>query len=106
MILKKNFLVDCIIIKIYANCEIKMFYTSLSSFIVNTKSNVMLLFKAISLFSLCLWQFEKKENFIDSLIFIVGGVLRDLGRSYLKTKGILNENLSYHLCKKHVKLLY
>ena len=45
----------------------------------------------------------KKENFISSLLYVLGGVLRDMARSYLKTKGILNENLSYHLCKHKEK---
>ena len=38
------------------------------------------------------------ENFVSGLLYIFGGILRDLGRCYLKTKGIYNENLSYNKC--------
>lgn len=99
---QKNFLIDLVIFLILTNADIKGFYTSLSSFIITTNSSVMLLLKVISLFALCLWQLEKKENFVPSLIYTIAGVLRDHGRSYLKTKGVLNENLSYHKCTKKV----
>lgn len=101
---QKNFLIDMFIIQILSCADIKMFYTNLSAFIVATESNVMKLFKIISLFALSLWQIEKKENFLGSLLYIVGGVLRDHGKSYLKTKGILEQNLSYHLCPKDVNI--
>jgi hypothetical protein len=99
----KNFLVDYLVMYIFTKAELRHFYTSLSSFLVGTKSNVMLLFKCLSLFGLALWQFEKRENFLDGLLYVIGGVLRDHARSYLKTKGILQENLSYHKCKDKVK---
>jgi len=100
---KKNFLIDLNILQIFCFSQMNLFYTSLSSFIINTESSVMLLYKTISLFAICLWNIEKKENFVGSLIFVIGGVLRDHARSYLKTKGILNENLSYHLCSNQVR---
>ena len=43
------------------------------------------------------------ENFVSGLLYIFGGILRDLGRSYLKTKGIYNENLSYNKCENENK---
>ena len=102
---QKNFIIDVIVFYIFTKIDLKYFYTCLSSFIVGTKSNVMLLFKCIALFGLSLQQIDKKEDFLDGLMYIVGGVLRDHARSYLKTKGILQENLSYHKCENHVKFI-
>lgn len=102
--LEKNFLIDLLILIVFTFGDIKMFYTTVSTFITFIDSKVVLVFKIISLFSLALWQLEKKENFIDSLLFLLAGILRDLARSYLKTKGIVEENLSFHMCTKHVKL--
>jgi hypothetical protein len=105
----RNVLIDLIIFNMFcktASKDLKGFYTSLSGFVVTTESSVFLLYKTISLFALCLFTMEKKENFVDSLFYILSGVLRDHARSYLKTKGVLNENLSYHKCSKHVKKLY
>lgn len=98
----KNFLLDIIIYYIYSKVELRSFYTALSTFLVTTKSSVMLLYKTLSLFALSFLKLENKENHLPSLLYVIGGVLRDHARSYLKTKGILQENLSYHECKKHV----
>jgi hypothetical protein len=99
----KNTLIDFLVMAIYSKSDIKGFYTSLSSFLIQTKSSVLLLYKCIALFGLFFQQQEKKENFLDGLLFIIGGVLRDHARSYLKTKGILRENISYTSCTKHHK---
>ena len=101
---KKNTLIDLFILYIFSIVELKNFYTSISTFILSTDSNVILLFKTIALFGLSIAQIKKKEDFLASVYFIIGGVLRTHARSYLKTKGNLNENLSDVQCKKHVKL--
>lgn len=101
--LSRNNLVDIIILLIYSIIELQQFYISLSTFIVSTNSNSVLLFKIISLFSMCLMTLENKAKFIDSLLFVLGGVLRDHARSYLKTKNRFNESLTYHMCKKKHK---
>jgi hypothetical protein len=98
---QKNCIIDYLVMAAYSKSDIKSFYTSLSSFLIQTKSSVLLLFKSLSLFGLFFQQQEKKENFLDGLLFIIGGVLRDYARSYLKTKGILKENISYTACNKH-----
>jgi hypothetical protein len=103
-IMQKNFLIDLCMLLLLCNLDIKGFYTSISAFIVGTEGSVMKLFKVLSMFGLCLWQIEKKENFLPGLLYIVGGVLRDHGKSYLKTKGILDQNLSYHKCPKDVSI--
>jgi len=100
-----NLLIDFFIYKIFSTIDLKPFYVAIASFIINTEKSVVLLYKVLALFSLAISQLEKKEDFVDGLFFIVGGVLRAHARSYLKTKGILNESLSYFSgCKKHVKL--
>jgi hypothetical protein len=98
LIMHKNFLIDVLILLILIESDIRGFYTSISALLVSLESNVMLLFKSISLFGLCFWGFDKKENFVSGLLYVLGGVLRDFGKSYLKTKGILDQNLSYHKC--------
>lgn len=103
-ILTQNFLIDLIIMMIYSITAIQGFYTTISALLMMVNSNVTKFYKILSLFGLCYWKLEKKQDFINSLLFISGGVMRDLARSYLKTKGILNENLTYHKCsnkKKH-----
>lgn len=97
-----NFLLDLILFKILSSSEVKHLYVSLSSFLVSIESSVMKFYKIISLFAIILWTLPDKENFANSLLYVIGGVMRDLGRSYLKTKGILNESLSYHNCKQAV----
>lgn len=103
-VMEKNFLIDICMLLLICNLDIKASYTSISAFIVGTDGSVMKLFKVLSMFGLCLWQIEKKENFLPGLLYIVGGVLRDHGKSYLKTKGILDQNLSYHKCPKDVSI--
>ena len=98
----RNTLIDLFIFLIFSTVELKNFYTSISTFLLNTDSNVILLYKTIALFGLSIAQIGKKEDFLSSIYYIIGGVLRTHARSYLKTKGILKENLSDIGCKKHV----
>jgi hypothetical protein len=102
---QKNTLIDLFIFFIFSIVELKNFYTSISSFILSTDSNVILLFKTIALFGISIAQIKKKEDFLASVYFLIGGVLRTHARSYLKTKGNLNENLSDTHCKKHVTFI-
>lgn len=100
--LSRNNLVDLLICLLFSLVDFKLFYTTLSSFIVSTNNSTMLLFKIITLFSLCMLRLDRKADFCDSLLFVIGSVLRDHARSYLKTKGRFNESLTYHKCtKKH-----
>lgn len=101
--ISRNFILDLIVLLIYTQSEFQQFYTSLSTFLVTTNCSTVLLFKIISLFSMCFVNLEKKENFVDSYLFVLGSVLRDHARSYLKTKNKFNESLTYHVCKKKHK---
>ena len=97
--LNRNEILDLIVVMTFSLIDLQAFYTSLSTFIVQTFNSSLLLFKTITLFSICILVIEKKENHVDSLLFITGSVLRDHARSYLKTKNKYNESLSYHVCK-------
>lgn len=103
---KKNFLIDFILMNIFTHLDIKNFYTSLSSFIISTKNSVFLFFKTISLFAISLCQLDNRENFIGSLLFILGGVLLSHGKSYLKTKGLQPVDITGAVCSKHVKIFF
>jgi hypothetical protein len=98
--LSRNGIIDILILLIYSKIEFQEFYTTLSTFIVTVNTSTVLLFKIISLFSLCMINLENKFNFIDSLLFVTGSILRDHARSYLKAKNKYNECLTYHVCKK------
>lgn len=93
-----NLLIDLLIIRIFSLCGLENFYTTISGLLIRDMRNILKFFKIISLYGLCLYQMPNKENFIASLLYVTGGVIRDIGRCYLKTKGIFNENLSYHKC--------
>lgn len=99
--ISNNFLIDILILLIFSRSKLNEFYTSLSTFLVTTQGNSYLLFKIISLFSICLLNLNKKENFLNSLLFIIGSSFRDHAKSYLKSKNMLNETITYHKCSKN-----
>ena len=99
-----NSIIDILIFKVYTISKIQIFYTTMTGLLLSLNNSVVKFYKVLSMFALCLWQMPEKYKFIGSILYVMGGVLRDFGRSYLKTKGIYNENLSYHHChegKKH-----
>ena len=101
---ESNTIIDLLIFKIFTISKIQIFYTTITGLLLSLNNSVVKFYKVLSMFALCLWQMDEKHKFIGSLLYVMGGVLRDFGRSYLKTKGIYNENLSYHHChqgKKH-----
>ena len=96
-------IIDLIILRIYSFSKIESFYTSITGELMGINSSVVKFYKVMSLFALCYFKMDKKENFIGSLLLISGGVMRDLARCYLKTRNVFNENLSYHIGKKDQK---
>lgn len=99
----ENEILNIIICKIFAYAKLQSFYTSLTGLLMQVEGNVVKFYKLFSLFSLCLYQLEERERFIPSLLFIGGSIMTGLARSYLKTKGVLNENISYHSCSEEHK---
>lgn len=98
--LKQNDILDIIVLIIFTKIDFQNFYISLATFLVSTNSSTVLLFKIISLISLCFVNLNNISNFTDSILFCLGSVLRDHARSYLKTKNKYDESLTYHVCKK------
>jgi hypothetical protein len=97
-----NFHLDILILYIFSQAELKNVYVTLSSFISTThETNIIQLFKLISLFGLSIYQIEKKENFLDSLLYAIGGIMASHAISYANTK---NKMSSFKLveCKMHV----
>ena len=83
-----NTLCNLMLIKIYSYAKIESYYTGLSALLMTINNRVIKLYKLLSLYSFCIWNFNNKEKFIKGLIFIIGGVLKDFSRSLLKTKSI------------------
>ncbi len=101
---KINNILDLIFIKIMCLGDMKTFYTVLSSMLMLTEGKTILIFKLISYFALCLFTFKNKESFVGSLLFILGGMLRDYAKSYMKTKGLERIIFSGHKCAHQVNL--
>jgi len=105
--LQINNILDLIFLKIMCIGNMKTFYTILSSMLMLTEGKTVLIFKLISFFALCLFKFENKESFIGSLLFIIGAMLRDYAKSYMKTKGlervIFSEHKFSHKVIKNIK---
>lgn len=100
--IKINNILDLVFLKILVKGNIKTFYTVLSSMLMLTEGKTILIFKIISFYAICLFSFENKDAFVGSLLFIIGGMLRDYARSYLKTKSIERFQFSEHKCNHEV----
>ena len=100
-------IVNLLLLKIYVNSKIQMFYTSLSGELLKSNRSVLKFYKVMAFFAICFPRLENQADFIGSLLFISGDVVFALARAYLKTKGILCENLtsqiaSYNEGGKHI----
>ena len=79
---------------IYYNPQV--FYTGISSLLMSLNNSVIKFYKMLSLFSFSLWTLSnKKDNLIKSLLYIIGGVLKDFCRSLFKTEKIDIKKLIY-----------
>ena len=91
-----NLLSNLLIIKIMTYTNPESFYTGISSLLMVLDNSVIKFYKALSLFSFSLWFLSnKKDNLIKSLLYIIGGVLKDFCRSLFKTEKIDIKNLVY-----------
>ena len=91
-----NLLSNLMIIKILTYINPEMFYTGISSLLMSLDNSVIKFYKALSLYSFLLWTLSnKKDNLIKSLLYIIGGVLKDFCRSLFKTEKIDIKNLIY-----------
>jgi hypothetical protein len=101
---KINNVLDLMFLKIMCIGDMKTFYTNLSTMLMLTEGKTILIFKIISYFALCIFKFDNKESFVGSLLFIIGGMLRDYAKSYMKTKGVNRVIFSEHKCTHKVKI--
>ena len=91
-----NLLYNLLIIKILTYLKPQEFYTGISSLLMSLDNSVIKFYKILSLFSFSLWTLSnKKDNLIKSLLYIIGGVLKDFCRSLFKTEKIDIKNLIY-----------
>ena len=93
---ENNLLNNLMIIKIMTYTKPDVFYTSISSFLTLVDNSVIKFYKILSLFSFTLWTLSnKKDSLVKSLIYIIGGVLKDYCRSLFKTENIDINKLIY-----------
>ena len=93
---ENNLLNNLMIIKIMTYTKPEVFYTSVSSFLTGVDNSVIKFYKILSLFSFTLWTLSnKKDSLVKSLIYIIGGVLKDFCRSLFKTENIDINKLIY-----------
>ena len=86
---ENNLLHNLMIIKIMTYIKPEVFYTSVSSFLTGVDNSIIKFYKILSLFSFTLWTLSnKKDSLVKSLIYIIGGVLKDFCRSLFKTENI------------------
>ena len=91
-----NLLFNLMIIKILTYVNPQVFYTGISSLLMSLNNSVIKFYKMLSLFSFSLWTLSnKKDNLIKSLLYIIGGVLKDFCRSLFKTEKIDIKKLIY-----------
>ena len=93
---ENNLLNNLMIIKIMTYTKPEVFYTSVSSFLTAVDNSVIKFYKILALFSFTLWTLSnKKDSLVKSLIYIIGGVLKDFCRSLFKTENIDINKLIY-----------
>ena len=91
-----NLLNSLMIIKILTYVNPESFYTGISSLLMVLDNSVIKFYKSLSLFSFSLWTLSnKKDGLVKSLLYILGGVLKDFCRSLFKTEKIDIKNLIY-----------
>ena len=84
-----NLLCNLMLIKIFTYTKPDIFYTSVSGLLMYLDNRVIKYYKTLSLFSFTLWTLNhKKEDLVKSILYILGGVLKDFSRSLLNTEKV------------------
>ena len=93
---ENNLLCNLLIIKIFTYTKSEVFYTGLSALLMTLDNRVIKFYKLLSLYAFCLWNLNhKKEDLVKSSLYIIGGVMKDFSRSFLKTEKIDVSSLLY-----------
>ena len=91
-----NLLCNLMIIKIFTYTKGEIFYTSVSALLMSLDNRVIKLYKTLSLYAFCLWNLNhKKEDLVRSILYIIGGVLKDFSRSLLKSEKVDFNKLTF-----------
>ena len=91
-----NLLCNLMLIKIFSYTKTDSFYTGVTSLFITLDNRVIKFFKTLSLYAFSLWNLNnKKEELIKSLLYILGGILKDFSRSLLKTEKLNLNNLAF-----------
>ena len=91
-----NLLSNLMLIKIFSYTKTEVFYTGITSLFITLDNRVIKFYKTLSLYAFSLWNLNnKKEELIKSLLYILGGILKDFNRSLLKTEKLNLNNLTF-----------
>ena len=91
-----NLLSNLMLIKIFSYTKTEVFYTGITSLFITLDNRVIKFYKTLSLYAFSLWNLNnKKEELIKSLLYILGGILKDFNRSLLKTEKLNLNNLAF-----------
>lgn len=89
-----NLLCNLMLIKIFTYTKPDIFYTGVTALLMSLDNRVIKYYKTLSLYAFTLWNLNhKKEELVKSILFILGGVLRDFSRSLLNTEKVNVEQL-------------
>ena len=84
-----NLLCNLMLIKIFTYTKPDIFYTGVSGLLMSLDNRVIKYYKTLSLFAFTLWNLNhKKEELVKSILYILGGVLKDFSRSLLNTEKV------------------
>jgi len=93
---ENNLLCNLMIIKIFTYTKSEIFYTGVSGLLMSLDNRIIKFYKVLSLYSFALWNLNhKKEDLIRSILYIIGGVLKDFSRSLLTTEKIDINSLAF-----------
>ena len=93
---ENNLLCNLMLIKIFTYTKIQVFYTAITDLLMKLDNRVIKFYKILSLYAFSLWNLHnKKEELVKSILYIIGGVLKDFSRSLLATEKIDINNLTF-----------
>ena len=95
---EKSLLVNLMLIKIFSYIKKEKFYTILTGLLKQVENKVIKFYKMLSLLAMTLWNLtNKKEEYVRSLLFNLGKIIKNFSLSYFKTEKIDFSNLKYFI---------
>ena len=91
-----NLLCNLMLIKIMTFTKPEVFYTGVTGLLMALDNRVIRYYKTLSLYAFTIWTLNpKKEDLVKSILYILGGVLKDFSRSLLNTEKVDINNLLF-----------